>query len=71
MSGSYKSDFALCGGIGLDLPSGLLASIRVNYGISDIDNDSKSIATRQALGIGGVHNRTIEFSVGYALGGKK
>lgn len=70
VSDSYKGDFALCGGLGLDLPSGLLASIRINYGISDIDNDSKSIAARQALGIGGVHNRTIEFSVGYALGGK-
>ena len=70
VSDSYKSDFALCGGIGFDLSSGLLASVRVNYGLSDINNDSNSIALRQALGIGGVHNRTVEFSLGYALGGK-
>ena len=70
VSGSYKSDFAMCGGLGIDLPSGLLASVRINYGLSNIDNDARSMATRQALNLGGLHNRTIEFSVGYALGGK-
>lgn len=68
---SYKGDFALCGGLGVDLPNGLLGSVRVNYGFTDIDNDSQSIATRQFLNIGGLHNRTIEFSVGYAFGGRK
>ena len=71
VSSSYKSDVAVCGGLGIDLPSGLLASVRINYGISNIDNDAKSMATRQALGLGDLHNRTIECSIGYALGGKK
>ena len=66
----YKGDFALCGGLGVDLPNGLLGSVRINYGLTDIDNDGKSQAFRQAVGTGGVHNRTIEFSVGYAFGGK-
>lgn len=67
----YKNDFALCAGLGVDLPSGLVASARVNYGLTDIDNNEVSIASRRFFGIGGLHNRTIEFSVGYALGSKK
>lgn len=70
VSSSYKNDFAVCGGLGIDLPSGLLASVRINYGVSNIDGDTKSLATRQTLNIDGLHNRTIEFSLGYALGGK-
>ena len=70
VSTNYKNDFALCGGLGMDLHNGLLASARINYGLTDINNDSKSVASRQALGIGGTHNRTIEFSVGYAFSGK-
>ena len=68
---SYKGDFAVCGGFGVDLPNGLLASVRLNYGVTDIDNDAASIALRKVLKLDGLHNRTIEFSVGYALGSRK
>jgi hypothetical protein len=67
----YKGDFAVCGGFGIDLPIGLLASVRLNYGLTDIDNDDASVALRKALKIGGLHNRTVEFSVGYAIGSHK
>jgi len=71
VSDSYKADFALCGGLGIDLPNGLLASVRIKYGMTNIDGDTKSMAVRQFLGLDGLHNRAIEFSVGYAIGGKK
>lgn len=51
VSANYKGDISLCGGLGVDLPNGLLASARINYGFTDINNNSASIASRQALGI--------------------
>ena len=68
---SYKNDFALCGGIGLDLPNGLLVAARINYGLSNIDNDDNTLYIRHALDLGDLHNRTIQVSLGYALPGKK
>ena len=68
VKGRYKGDFALCGGVGVDLANGFMASARINYGLSDIDNDVSTTSLRQALGIGGIHNRTIQFTVGYLLG---
>ena len=63
----YKNDLAVCGGLGADLPNGLTVAARLNYGFTDIDNNSQSQAARKYYGIGGLHNRTIEFSLGYVF----
>jgi hypothetical protein len=63
----YKSDVALCAGLGLDLKSGFILATRLNYGLSDIDNNSQSQAARKYLNLGGLHNRVMEVSVGYAF----
>jgi len=64
---SYKSDIALCAGLGLDLKSGFTTAVRLNYGVTDIDNDSNSQAARKYYNIGGLHNRVMEVSIGYAF----
>jgi hypothetical protein len=67
----YTGDMAVCGGIGVDLPNGLVASARLNYGFTDITNNENEIKFRKAVGIGGLHNRGFEFSVGYLIGARK
>jgi hypothetical protein len=64
----YKGDIGLCGGLGVDLDNGLLLAARLNYGLTNIDKPGKEI--RKQLGLGGLHNRVIEASIGYAFGGK-
>ncbi|MBF9140160.1 porin family protein [Hymenobacter properus] len=64
----YPLNFAVCGGLGIDLPNGLVASARLNYGFSDINNNPDDQKLREALKLGGLHNRGFEFSVGYLLG---
>ncbi|WP_400192582.1 porin family protein [Hymenobacter sp. B81] len=66
----YKSDVALCGGVGVDLPMGLTASARLNYGLTDINKNENQKEIREYFDIGGLHNRVLEFSLGYAFGGK-
>lgn len=63
------TSFSLCGGVGVDLPNGLLASVRLNYGFSDIDASDANARLRQS--VGGLHNRGIEFSAGYLFGANK
>ncbi|WP_165822197.1 porin family protein [Hymenobacter edaphi] len=67
----YKNDLALCGGLGADLPFGLIVAARINYGLTDIDKNPVTRAIRDSDSIiGGLHNRSLEFSLGYAFGGK-
>lgn len=66
----YKGDFGLCGGVGVDLPNGLILAARLNYGLTDITKDKDEKRLRDYYGIGGLHNRVLEFSVGYAFGGR-
>ena len=66
----YKSDVAVCGGLGLDLPNGLVASLRLNYGFSNINNNENQQQFRDYYGLKGLHNRAFQFSVGYAFGSK-
>lgn len=61
--------FALSGGLGIDLSNGLLAQVRVNYGLSDINDNSDEAAFRQRYSIGGLHNRSISFTLGYLFKG--
>ncbi|OUJ73360.1 porin family protein [Hymenobacter crusticola] len=63
----YKSDVALCGGLGVDLKNGLIIATRINYGLTNIDNNTQSQEARTSLGFGGLHNRVVEFSLGYAF----
>ena len=65
ITASFKNDFALCGGIGIDLANGFTSSLRINYGFSDINNDAQDKVVRDYLGIGGIHNRGIQLTVGY------
>ncbi|WP_045688879.1 porin family protein [Hymenobacter sp. AT01-02] len=67
---NYKGDVALCAGLGADLKNGLLLSARLNYGVTDINNDESQKQLRDYLDIGGLHNRVVEFSVGYLFGSK-
>lgn len=66
----FGNDIALCGGVGVDLKNGLLFSARLNYGVTDINNNDADKALRQRLNIGGIHNRSFEFALGYAFGAK-
>ncbi|TGD78465.1 porin family protein [Hymenobacter wooponensis] len=66
----YKGDIGLCGGLGVDLKNGLLFAARLNYGLTDITKDENTKKMRDYFGIGGLHNRVIEASVGYAFGSK-
>ena len=70
-TGDYKSiDGAIVGGIGFEAPSGFVVDIRLNYGFSDIVKDASEQAFRQQLGIGGMHNRVGQVTVGYLFGKK-
>ncbi|GAA4370169.1 porin family protein [Hymenobacter saemangeumensis] len=69
-SSYYDLDGAVCGGLGLDLPNGLVASARLNYGLLDISTE-KDAQLRSALGAGGLHNRGFEFAIGYLFGAAK
>ncbi|GAB3239752.1 porin family protein [Hymenobacter seoulensis] len=64
----YSNDFALCGGLGVDFKNGLTIGTRLNYGISDINNNVDSQRARKLDGMGGIHNRVFQFSVGYLFG---
>ncbi|GGF05094.1 porin family protein [Hymenobacter cavernae] len=64
----YKSDVGVSGGLGIDLKNGFVAAVRLNYGLTDIDNNSQTKAARKYFeDMGGLHNRAFEFSVGYAF----
>ncbi len=64
----YPLNFAVNGGVGIDLPNGLVASARLNYGFTNINNNPDDQRVRDDLKLGGLHNRGFEFSVGYLLG---
>lgn len=66
----YKGDVGICGGLGIDLKNGLLVAARLNYGLTDINNNQLDKQIREVFGIDGLHNRVLEFSVGYMFGGK-
>lgn len=65
---NYKSDVAACGGLGVDFKNGLVVGARLNYGFTDINNNAERQQLREQLGIGGLHNRVMQFSVGYLFG---
>ena len=65
VAADYSSDFALCGGIGFDLANGFTSSLRLNYGLSDINNNAQDKAARNKSGIGGIYNRGYQLTVGY------
>jgi hypothetical protein len=67
----YPLNFAVNGGVGIDLPNGLVASARLNYGFSNINNNAADEKLREALKLGGLHIRSFEFSVGYLLGASR
>lgn len=64
-------DLAGVGGIGADLPGGLVVSARLAYGLTDINSNDLETKFRQQLGVGGLHNRSFEFSVGYLFRANK
>ncbi|RYU81003.1 porin family protein [Hymenobacter persicinus] len=65
----FGTDAGLVVGLGADLKNGLTFSARANYGLKDINHNAADQAFRKRIGIdGGIHTRTLEFSVGYAFG---
>jgi hypothetical protein len=66
----YKSDFGVCAGLGADFKNGLLLAARFNYGLADIENNAFRQQIRNQAGLGGLHNRVLEVSVGYVFGSK-
>lgn len=70
-SDKYKAiEGAVVGGVGMEAPGGLVLDLRLNYGVSDINGDESERIFRQQLGIGGLHNRTAQLTVGYLFGKK-
>ncbi|GAB3827586.1 porin family protein [Hymenobacter jeollabukensis] len=67
---AYKSDVAAVGGIGWESPTGWMLDGRLNYGLTSIDNDKDSQALRDRAGLGGLHNRVLQLSVGKLFGKK-
>lgn len=63
----YKSgDFSAVGALGAEV-SRLVFDARLIYGFSDINNDPLEAATRAYLGIGGLHHRLFQVSMGIRL----
>ncbi|MCA8832348.1 porin family protein [Hymenobacter pini] len=70
-TGQYKPiDGAIVGGVGLETKGGLVLDARLNYGLSDINDDPAERQFRRQLGIGGLHNRGAQVTVGYLFGKK-
>jgi hypothetical protein len=65
------ADIAVVGGLGLETRGGFVFDARLNYGFSDINNDPDEERFRKQLGIGGLHNRAVQLSIGYLFGKKK
>lgn len=66
----FRNDVALCGGIGIDLPSGFQGSLRYIYGLADVNNLGKQQPALYYQDTSSKYNRTFEFSIGYAFGGQ-
>ena len=67
---TYKSvEGALVGGVGLETAGGLVVDLRLNYGLTDINDNPAERDLRQQLRIGGLHNRSAQLTVGYLFGG--
>lgn len=64
-------DVAVVGGAGIETASGFVFDLRLNYGISNINNDPDEERFRKQLGIGGLHNRVAQVTAGYLFGKKK
>ncbi|PJJ48574.1 outer membrane beta-barrel protein [Hymenobacter chitinivorans] len=59
-TGTYKSvEGGVVGGIGVETAGGFVVDLRLNYGLSDINDDAAERAFRKQLGLGGLHNRVI------------
>ena len=68
---SYKSvEGAVVGGLGLETAGGFVVDLRLNYGLSDIVGDEDERAFRKQLGIGGMHNRVGQLTIGYLFSKK-
>lgn len=69
--GTYKTvEGGVVGGIGVETPSGFVVDLRLNYGLTNINDDAAEQAIRERFGFGGLHNRVIQGSVGYLFGKK-
>ena len=64
-------DFAGVAGLGVDLPNGIVFGARLAYGFADINSNQSEAKFRQQFGLGGVHNRSFELSIGYLFGADK
>jgi len=59
-------DFSLTGGLGLEFPKGISASVRYNFGFSDI-NKFKGGSTTPSFSTARTLNQVIQISLGYKL----
>lgn len=66
----YRNDLAISVGAGADLRNGLTAAVRFNYGVTNINNNKDEQNLREVLDLGGLHNRVLQLTVGYAFGAK-
>lgn len=65
------TDFAVTSGVGVDLACGLVLGARLAYGFTNINTGGDEARFRDQAGLGGLHNRNIELSVGYLFGAAK
>lgn len=62
-----KLEGGIVGGGGYEFTSGWFLDARLNYGLSDINDNPEERQFRAQLGLGGLHNRVIQLSVGKLL----
>ncbi len=65
------TDFAVTSGVGVDLANGLVLGTRFAYGFTNLNTDGDESKFRDHFGLGGLHNRSFELSVGYLFGAVK
>lgn len=63
-----KLEGGIVGGVGYEFTSDWFLDARLNYGLSDINDNPEERQFRVQLGLGGLHNRVIQLSVGKLLG---
>ncbi|MCC2545963.1 PorT family protein [Hymenobacter sp. BT175] len=61
---------SVVGGVGVELPNGLTADMRLQFGLTEIIGDPAERSLRRQLSIPAQHNRVLQFTFGYLFGGK-
>lgn len=64
------TDVSVAGGVGMETRQGFTVDARYNFGLLDVENNPDDQAIRNRVGLGGLHHRVIQVSIGYLFGAK-